>query len=201
MPDINFCEQLPNGYTQAAVYDLKNNKLLLILVNLLCLGLTLLSGFVVYFIKFGFNSFYTVCRYESVNNIISAMLLLAIGAIVYIVLHELAHGVAYKLITRRKLSFGISATYAYCGVPDIFVTRKTALIAVFTPLVLFSVVFLVPLFFINGIFAFVIALLFALHFGGCSGDMFIGAVLLLKYRDRELLFNDTGPKQTIYLKQ
>ena len=42
-------------------------------------------------------------------------------------------------------------------------------------------------------------ILFAIHFGGCIGDLYMTALLLFRYKDPRTLMNDTGPKQTIYL--
>jgi len=41
--------------------------------------------------------------------------------------------------------------------------------------------------------------IFALHLGGCSGDIYITYLLLKKYRDPRTLMNDTGPKMTLYV--
>ena len=69
-------------------------------------------------------------------------MLLFIGAMLaYIVLHELLHGIAYRLLTHRRLSFGLKLTCAYCGVPDIYCYRRTALISLLAPFTVFTIVF------------------------------------------------------------
>ena len=45
------------------------------------------------------------------------------------------------------------------------------------------------------------AALFTLHVAGCVGDLWVAGVLLFRYRGREVLMNDTGPKQTFYVKE
>ncbi|MBQ3492941.1 MAG: DUF3267 domain-containing protein [Clostridia bacterium] len=125
----------------------------------------------------------------------------AFSLLIYMILHELLHGIAYKLTTGRKLTFGISWSCAFCGVPDIYVTRKTALIALLTPFIFFSVLFVVALIFFihNRLIFLAIGFVFAMHVGGCAGDLFVFLLLLIKFRSKNLLMKDTGPEQTFYL--
>ena len=60
---------------------------------------------------------------------LSTSLVFFLMLVLYILLHELVHGAAYKLLTGRKLTFGLTLSVAYCGVPDIFVYRNAALAA------------------------------------------------------------------------
>ena len=86
--------------------------------------------------------------------------------------------------------------------PDIIVSRKTALIALLTPFVTFTVVFIPLLVWLHGVnmlFYTLAGILFAIHVGGCIGDLFMTWLLLFRYKDPATLMNDTGPKQTIYI--
>ena len=126
-------------------------------------------------------------------------LLSAISYLVYIVLHELTHGVAYYALTKQKLTFGMTWSVAYCGVPNIFVTKKTAIIALLAPFVVFNVVFLLGAFLCTEVsYRLFFTALFALHFGGCVGDLHATYLLGWKFRGKNILMNDTGPKQTYY---
>ena len=121
--------------------------------------------------------------------------------ILYLVLHELTHGAAYKLLTGRRLTFGVSLTAAYCGVPDVYVYRKTALISLLAPFVVFDLVFvLLTLLLPDPWYRLDAALMLALHVGGCSGDLYDTFLYLTKFRDPATLMRDTGPKQTFYVK-
>ncbi len=125
-----------------------------------------------------------------------------LASFVYIVLHELVHGVAYKRLTGEKLTYGFTFTCAYCGVPKIFTYRKTALISVLAPFVLFTAL-LIPALAIaynisTGLYI-VLAIVFAMHFQGCSGDLYVTYLLLFKYRDKGTLMNDTGPRMALFV--
>lgn len=122
-------------------------------------------------------------------------------SIVYIVLHELTHGAAYKILTGAKLKFGISLSCAFCGVPEVYVNKKTALIALASPLVLFGVLFAIlsVVFWFFDPICYLLSMAFlGLHLGGCVGDIYMLCMLCFKYDDKDLLLNDDGPSQRIY---
>ncbi|MBQ7638485.1 MAG: DUF3267 domain-containing protein [Clostridia bacterium] len=187
----NFETELPSGYREAYSIDAKNIKTG-VLLNAAGIVLTALLIAAAYFIikPSGFMENFSFSRY------VIALFVL----IVYIVAHELTHGAAYKLLTKRKLTFGLSLTVAYCGVPDIYVYRKTALISLLAPFTVFSIVFLcAALLFRDQWDKFYASAVFAIHIGGCSGDLFGTLLYLIRFRDKRTLMRDTGPKQTFYL--
>lgn len=127
---------------------------------------------------------------------------LLISLVLYMVLHELVHGAAYKALTGQKLSFGLKWSCAFCGVPHIFTYRKTAMISVIAPFAVFSLLLgglTVVLLFVDPLVFLFSALLFSIHFGGCVGDLYLFFLLLFKYKSGKLLMKDTGPEMTLYL--
>ena len=135
-------------------------------------------------------------------------------SIVYVVLHELVHGWAYKRRTGQKLTFGLSWSCAYCGVPNIYTYRRTALFAVLAPFVFFSAVMTVVgaasfavymlassdvAVLICAITFVVNATVFGLHLGGCTGDLYIALLFATKFKDDRALMRDTGPEMFLYL--
>lgn len=199
--DKNFEYDLPLGYKEAKVIDAKKLKLGIILNLIALLVLAVTVGIAVIIIK-PQDIFEKLFMQEGnfAQNIVRLLVYIAI-LFGYIVLHELTHGLAYKILTKQKLTFGITLTVAYCGVPDIFVYRKAALIAVLAPFVVFIPVFLAPMFFlaldIDKIFC---AFMLGMHIGGCSGDLYVTLMYLFKFKDPLVLMRDTGPTQTFYVK-
>ena len=130
------------------------------------------------------------------------MIVFAAAIFGYVILHELTHGLFYKLLTRERLTFGMSWSCAFCGVPKIFVYRKAALIAVAAPLVIFTLI-LIPLtvtfYFLNPLIYALLMFIFGLHIGGCSGDLYLTLILLFKLKDPRTLIRDTGPEQFLYV--
>lgn len=196
----NYEKELPQGYRQAFYINAKDTKTglifngvaLLVLVGVLAIVFTT-SGGSVFGVLEGEPLWFSAC-----------MMIMAIGLVAYMVLHELTHGIAYKALTKQKLTFGISWSCAFCGVPNVYVYRRTAIIALMAPFVLFTLI-LLPLFiwtaFIDPLLYFVMGVIFGLHVGGCSGDLYMFLLLAFKYKDRELLMRDTGPEQFLYVKE
>ena len=123
------------------------------------------------------------------------------GLLVYLVLHELVHGAAYKLLTRQKLTFGLTATVAYCGVPNIYVYRRASMISLLAPFCVFTVVFgLLTALLQNPWDKTFAAAVLAIDLGGCVGDLYDTGLYLFRFRDPGTLMRDTGPKQTFYVK-
>ena len=131
-----------------------------------------------------------------------AVFLSLIPALIYMVLHELVHGIAYKRLTGEKLTFGLSWSCAFCGVPKIYTYRRTALIAVLAPFVVFSLLFGIlaaVLYFVSLPLYLILVILFGFHVGGCAGDLYVTALLLFKYKHPRTLMRDTGPEQFFYI--
>ncbi len=188
----NCYEELPNNYQEVYCIDAKDKKVVIWfhIVNILLMAVVMVTC---YFIK-------DVNLVNSLknDNILIPTLIMLVGMVVYIILHELTHGIVYKIMTKRKLTFGMTLSVAFCGVPDVYVSKKTALFAILAPFVVFNIVYIVLLIIVPAnIIAFYVILLFGIHFGGCVGDLYGTYVLLFKMSNK-CLMNDTGPKQTFY---
>lgn len=188
-------KDLPQDYVVAKVIDAKDTKFAVIM-NIFCfvivLGVVALTYFTIRpedILKHMF---------ESVDQYFIFMFLL----IFYIVMHELVHGLAYKLLTRHKLTFGLTWSVAYCGVPDIYTYRKTSLIALLSPFVIFNIIFFIAFLILKSDVSMIYcSVLFGLHLGGCLGDLYDTYLLLFCYKDDLTLIHDDGPKQVIYIKR
>lgn len=194
---VNSYKNLPEGYEAVREIDAVGNKRVAVGLNAAALLLSTLSGTLLYFLRFRRFTF-TV---DEIN--FGAYLLFTLGLLlsmfVYLVLHELVHGIVYKFMTREKLTFGISFSCAYCGVPDVFVTKKTALSALVAPFAVFTVAFALPIAFVGDYAALFLSFLLVLHLGECSGDLY-DMILLLFVIKGDVLMKDTGPKQTFYVR-
>ncbi len=200
MKTDNYTEELPEGYVLVKHVSAKDKKTIIIysLLSLVpALILTAAAVVTVYFTG-GIKE-----SDDAVFYIVSLLVTCAVYFL-YIVLHELVHGLVYKICTGRKLKFGLSATYAFCGVPDVYVYRKTAIAAVIMPFAVFSVVligFTAGMYFVNPLIFIEAALILGLHLGGCVGDLHLTVLLAKKYRNPSTLMRDIGPEQFIYMKE
>lgn len=192
-----FYKELPDNYEMVFKVDINSKKttLLLSLVNLLITAVLLALVIALPFI-------YTPASAVPRLSPDIYFLLFAVLLFLYIILHELTHGAAYKILTHEKLTFGITLTCAFCGVPDIYVSRRTSLIALCAPLVVFSVIFgalSIGMYFYDYYLFYVFGGLFAFHLGGCVGDIYDLILLNGRFKDDRILIKDTGPAQTFYL--
>ena len=148
---------LPSGYAPVRVIDVKNKRTALLL-NFAALGVMVLFG-VLGVILLPLRGFWAAFEFFHYGIFLAALLL-------YIVLHELLHGLAYFLMTRQRLTFGLTLSAAFCGVPNIYVYRKTALIALLTPFAVFLPIFAAPVFLLQNPFdRFACLCLLAMHLG------------------------------------
>ena len=196
----HFEEKLPENYRLVKTVDATKAPFAVVF-NLLSLVM-MVGAFAVLYFAFGTDVSLIKEQFLTLPDFtkILALRLLVVGCLVYIVVHELVHGVVYKAFTKRKLTFGVTMTCAYCGVPDVFVYRTASLCALLAPFVIFSIAFIVPMFFLqNTVWFLLLAALFAMHFGGCVGDLYITVLYAFKFRDGKTLMRDTGPVQTFYL--
>jgi len=185
--------ELPGGYREALVIDASTKKFTILanVVALMIMTAGIVPAMIVFKPLLGGED-YTTWRY----------LVFMVSMLVYIVLHELVHGVAYWLTTRQKLSFGLTASVAYCGVPNIYVYRKAALISLLAPFTVFDIVFLLGAFLLpTQADRFYSLVLLSVHIGGCVGDLYDTLLYLFRFRDNSTLMRDTGPKQTFYIKE
>ena len=189
---------LPEGYVQVRHINAKDVKFGLIFnsIAIATLAVVMLIAAVPLWLQDGVS--YALGIWESM------WLLLAFSAalILYIVLHELVHGAVYKALTHQKLTFGMSWSCAFCGVPNVYTYRRTALLALVAPLTVFTLI-LVPLtvvlYAVHPLYYLASAFILGMHLGGCSGDIYVTWLLLFKYRSPRILMRDTGPEQFIFL--
>lgn len=197
----NFERQLPEGYKQALYINAKDAKLGIIL-NVVSLVIMLVVAVLAILTVTVNGSLSNALEQGHPLEIAFAGIIFMVLMLVYVVLHELVHGIAYKTLTGEKLTFGISWSCAYCGVPNIYTYRKTAIISVMAPLVVFSVLFVIALailYSISPLYYLAVAFVFGLHLGGCSGDIYVLYLLLTKFKNKKTLMRDTGPEQFFYI--
>lgn len=200
MNENNYERELPAGYRQVFYLNAKDKKVGIIfnLIALVVLVLVLAAASIP--LEMAPDLSYSV-EFDP-NQILIATWIFLLVMLLYIVLHELVHGIAYKALTGEKLTFGISWSCAFCGVPNIFVYRKAAIISAAAPLVVFTLIFLpvtAALYFVNPFIYFLGAVLLGMHLGGCCGDIYLICLLSWKFKNERTLVKDTGPEQFIYV--
>ncbi|MBQ7363310.1 MAG: DUF3267 domain-containing protein [Clostridia bacterium] len=196
----NYEKELPGGYTLNYHINAKDKKTGLVM-NLWAFAIMLVVGAVGAIPLFVDK---TLDFTLSTPVLLISYVVFMLSMVVYIVLHELVHGAAYKLLTREKLTFGMSWSCAFCGVPNIYVYRRAAIIALVAPLITFTLV-LVPvsvlMYFAHPVYYILSLVLLGMHLGGCVGDGYMTYLFLRVFKSKTTLVRDTGPEQYIYTKE
>lgn len=188
-------EILPEGYSEAFAVDANDKKQ----------GMRLQIAVIITFAAL-FNVLFFIYALPRLGGIAAGFsifkcIVFVLSYPLYIVLHELTHGLVYKLLTGKKLTFGFKPPSAYCGVPDVYTYRITSLLSLSAPFTVFSILFLLLFFIIGDPFSrAMILLLFALHISGCVGDLYGIGLFLFKFRSPATLRRDLGPRQVYYVK-
>ncbi|MBQ9827323.1 MAG: DUF3267 domain-containing protein [Lachnospiraceae bacterium] len=188
-------KDLPEGYKEALVID-ANDKLRTRKAYIAAL-ITVAVLFTVFFWV------YVMPRLDEIHSAFSILkcVVFIIAYFVYVVLHELTHGIVYKLLTKQKLTFGFKPPAAYCGVPGIYTYRITSMASLLTPFTVYSILFIVLFFAVSDPFIKeLIFVLFALHITGCIGDLYGLGLYLTRFKSPDVLRKDMGAKQIYYTK-
>ena len=192
-----FEKELPEGYE--LVYHISaTERRTAIKFNLAALVImigTFLLGLIPLLIKGGIE--YALGQTETVIT----LLIFFAAMILYVIAHELVHGIAYKAMTGQRLTFGLTLSCAFCGVPSIYTYRRVALIALLAPFTVFTVLFLglsIGLLAVHPLYYLCALWLLAMHVGGCVGDLYMSWLCFTRFRARDILIRDTGPEQFIY---
>jgi hypothetical protein len=180
---------LPNGYREVRRVDLMYNRKEAILVNLLAL---LIAGAVAA-LGFALCPPFTEIRI-GIQGIFGMLFMLA-GAVLYMVLHELIHGVFMKAFSGMKPRYGFTGIYAYAGSDALF-GRTQYLIIAFAPVVILGVVLavLTAAFYETAFwYLFIIQIL---NLSGAAGDFYVG--FLIARAGKDVLVRDTGTGMSFF---
>lgn len=196
-----YFKDIPEEYVKDYEIDAKDIKFTIIFG--LILNLVLAIGTIAICLsikKIGFGDFFGASKTANIK--ISGIFIFIASMFAYIIMHELTHGLFYKIFTHEKLTYGFTLTVAYCGCPKLYIKKWPMFITSLAPFVVYSILFIVPLFFINDVAIYAaVSFLLGIHIGGCIGDLYCATIMLFKYHKKDVIINDTGPKQTFYIKK
>lgn len=181
--------QLPENYQKSFQIDLQKDKKLALLVNILAL--------VIFVAVFALGAVIAPIKdfWADSGRI---MLLYLVGYLVYLVLHELVHGLFMRIFGRVRPHYGFTGLYAYAGSDDYF-GRDHYIIISMAPVVVWGIVLAVLSAVTWGTSLFwVMYLLEAGNLSGAAGDFYVTFRCLKLPKD--ILVQDSGVNMTVYTK-
>ena len=185
---------LPDGYGQIYEIDLQKNKKKMLFVNGIALLISVLmvvpmcfyipitelfsfeKGILQYFIRF------------------AALFGLSI---VYMVLHELVHGITMKLCGTKKVKYGFTGLYAFAGSDDYY-DKKSYITIALAPVVLWGVVIAIINCFMPREWFWVVYFLQIMNISGAAGDMYV--TFKFSKMPKDILVRDHGVGMKVYSK-
>lgn len=186
---------LPENYTKLLDIDLQKNKKLALLVNLL--GLAIIAVMVV--AAHIFNPVSMIFDMsEGLGVYFARFAVIAIGAVAYIFLHEIVHGICMKHFSGMKPTYGFTGLYAYAGSKAYF-NKRDYIIITLAPIVVWGIVLAVINVFVHESWFWVVYFIQIINVSGAAGDIYV--TVKFSKLPPDILVNDTGVAMTVYTKE
>lgn len=179
-------QELPNNYKLIMSVDLQKNKQQFWIVNIL--------SFVIMILMFILgNAFVPI--YEGFNfEHIEQWFIMIFGLLIYIILHEMVHGIFMYYYSKQKPFFGFTGGYAYAG-SNCYFSRKQYIVIALSPIILLGIILLI----INIIFEqYFWAFYFnqIMNISGAAGDLYVS--YLFSKLDNNILIKDMGISMEVF---
>lgn len=185
---------LPEGYKEIYSIDLQKNKAMSLVVNLIAVIIAVVLLVPMHFLI----PISTLFDMESgVGDYFIRLASLIVLMIVYMVLHELVHGIAMKMCGTKKVKYGFTGLYAFAGSDDYYAKRSYIFIAL-APVVLWGIVIAVINLFVPVEWFWVVYLIQIINLSGAAGDLFV--TVRFSRLPKDILVKDHGVGMTVYSK-
>lgn len=185
---------LPEGYGEIYSIDLQKDKKMAVVVNLFAAVIAVAMIVPVHFII-------PISNLLNMNGGMTAYFLrlgiLLVSMIVYMVLHELVHGVAMKMCGTKKVKYGFTGMYAFAGSDDYY-NKKAYIFIALAPIVLLGIVIGVINFFVPVEWFWVVYFIQIINLSGAAGDLFVS--VRFSRLPRDILVKDYGVGMVVYSK-
>ena len=188
-------QNLPEGYREIYSVNLQENKKTALLLNLLSLVIGAVVAVPMHFVV-PFTSIYNMEK--GMQDYILRFVVLIVSMILYIVLHELVHGIAMKICGTKKIKYGFTGLYAFAGSDD-FYDKKSYIFIALAPVVFWGVVLAVINPFVPVSWFWVVYLIQIINLSGAAGDFFV--TIKFSRLPKDILVSDCGVGMKVYSKE
>lgn len=188
-------KSLPGNYTKLFDIDLQKNKKLALIVNIIGLAIMVIMAVGAHCIK-PISMMFDMS--DGLFNYFARFAAIAIGAVAYIILHELVHGIFMKRFSGLKPNYGFTGLYAYAGSKAYFNKRDYIIIAL-APIVVWGVVIAVINALVPDSWFWVVYFIQIINISGAAGDIYV--TVKFSKLPPDILVNDTGVAMTVYTKE
>ena len=186
---------LPEGYSEIYSVDLKKNKKLSLFVN--AAALIIAVGMVI-----PMHFYVPITTIIDMEKGLGAYCIrfasLLVLMVLYIVLHEVVHGISMKICGTKKIKYGFTGVYAFAGSDDYY-GKKSYIFIALAPIVLWGIVLAVVNFFVPVEWFWVVYFLQIVNISGAAGDLFV--TVKFSRLPSDILVQDYGVGMKVYSKQ
>lgn len=185
---------LPTDYREIYSVNLQKDKKAALIVNIAALILMAIFVFIGIFIV---PLSYVLGDDESTITILLKMIAVLGGMIVYMILHELVHGITMKHYGAKKVKYGFTGLYAFAGCEEFF-SKKPYIVIALAPIVVWGVVLAVACCFVPKNWFWIVYFIQIMNLSGAAGDLYV----TYKFRKfpKDILIKDTGLEMKVYSK-
>ncbi len=185
-------QNLPGGYREILSIDLQKDKKTAILVNVIALAIAaIMVAAMQPFISIGtlFDMSQGLLAYGL------RFLILLAGIVVYMILHELVHGLTMKACGTKKVKYGFTGLYAFAGSDDYY-DKKNYIAIALAPVILWGAVLLVLNFLVPAGYFWVVYFIQISNLSGAAGDLYV--TWKFSQLPRDILVRDSGVGMKVY---
>lgn len=183
---------LPEDYGEIYSLNLQKDKRAAIIVNLLALAIAAVMAV-------SMNFFVPVTSvFDMSGGIVRYFLRLAaliVLMVLYMVLHELVHGIAMKLCGTKRVKYGYTGLYAFAGSEDYY-DKKSYIFIALAPIVLWGTVLAAVNFFVPTEWFWIVYMIQLINISGAAGDLF--AAVKFSRMPKNILIQDSGVSMRVF---
>lgn len=183
---------LPEDYGEIYSLNLQKDKRTAIIVNLLALAIAAVMAV-------SMNFFVPVTSFFDMSGgIVRYFLRLAaliVLMVLYMVLHELVHGIAMKLCGTKRVKYGFTGLYAFAGSEDYY-DKKSYIFIALAPIVLWGTVLAAVNFFVPTEWFWIVYMIQLINISGAAGDLF--TAVKFSRMPKNILIQDSGVSMRVF---
>lgn len=183
---------LPEDYGEIYSLNLQKDKRTAMIVNLLALAIAAVMAV-------SMNFFVPVTSvFDMSGGIVRYFLRLAaliVLMVLYMVLHELVHGIAMKLCGTKRVKYGFTGLYAFAGSEDYY-DKKSYIFIALAPIVLWGTVLAAVNFFVPTEWFWIVYMIQLINISGAAGDLF--AAVKFSRMPKNILIQDSGVSMRVF---
>lgn len=186
---------LPEGYREIYALDMHEDKKLAVWVNLLSLAIAAVFAVPMLFVVPWWATFDVTDGMTGYWIKFAAMLGLTL---LYLVLHELVHGIAMRICGTKKIRYGFKGVYAFAASDDHY-RKKPYIFIALAPVVLWGIVLAIVTPFVPASWFWVVYFVQLMNLSGAAGDLYV--TVRFSRMPRDILIRDSGVGMVVYAKE